>query len=75
VIAVTLYSKPDCHLCDLAYQLLTDLDLAVSVIDVQSNSVFMEKYHLTIPIVVFSNAAELSWPFDLEAIQSLLDRL
>jgi glutaredoxin len=75
VTAVTLYSKPDCHLCDLAYQLLTDLDLTVSVIDIQSNPVLMEKYHLTIPVVLFSNAAALSWPFDTEAIQSLLSRL
>jgi glutaredoxin len=75
VTAVTLYSKPNCHLCDLAYQLLTDLDLTVSVVDIQSNPVLMEKYHSTIPVVLFSNTAALSWPFDIEAIQSLLNQL
>ncbi len=72
---VTLYSKPDCHLCDLAYQLLANLDLNVTVIDIQSRPTLMAKYALTIPVVVFSNAVALNWPFDAEAIQSLLDPL
>lgn len=69
---VTLYSKPDCHLCDLAYQLLANLNLTVSVIDIQSSSTLIEKYGLTIPVAIFSNGTELNWPFDAETVQSLL---
>lgn len=73
--SVTLYSKPDCHLCDLAYQLLTSLSLTVTVIDIQSSPALMEKYGLTIPVVAFNNAIELNWPFDAKTIQSLLEQL
>lgn len=73
--SVTLYSNPDCHLCDLAYQLLTSLSLTVTVIDIQSSPALMEKYGLTIPVVALSNVIELNWPFDAKTIQSLLEQL
>jgi len=65
---ITLYSKPDCHLCDLAYTLLVELNLTVSVIDIRSDSELMKKYGELIPVAVLSDGTTLNWPFDKEAI-------
>lgn len=71
---VTLYSKPNCHLCDLAYTMLAELGLETSVIDIQANPKLMEKYHLQIPVVIFNDQTQLCWPFDTTVIQSRLDK-
>lgn len=70
---ITLYSKPDCHLCDLAHQMLIELGLTTSVINIQLNAQLIEKYRLIIPVIVFNDMTELNWPFEAITIQSRLD--
>jgi glutaredoxin len=69
---VTLYTKADCHLCDLALTLLNQFDLTISIVDIQSQAALIEKYSLIIPVVVFENGVTLNWPFDAMDIQSQL---
>ena len=69
---VTLYAKTDCHLCNVAIELLKQFDLSLSIIDIQSQEELMERYGLLIPVVLFEDGTSLNWPFDAAAIQSQL---
>ncbi|MFT7235911.1 MAG: glutaredoxin [Methylophagaceae bacterium] len=71
---ITLYTKSDCHLCDLAHQMLSELGLRTSIINIQSNAELIKKYRLIIPVIVFEDMIELNWPFDAITIQSRLDQ-
>jgi len=69
---VTLYAKTDCHLCDVAIELLKQFDLSLTIIDIQSQEELMDEYGLVIPVVLFENGTILNWPFDAVTIQSQL---
>lgn len=56
VMTVTIYSKPDCHLCDLAKDVIDrcrkKVDFAVEVIDISQNPVLLDRYRNDIPVIL-----------------------
>jgi len=54
-LAVTLYSKPGCHLCDVAAHALhnihNDYPLEILTIDITSDPSIYERYRYRIPVV------------------------
>lgn len=54
---ITLYSKPDCPLCDKAERLLRQLQrrfhYEMEVIDITQDEALFERYCFDIPVVVF----------------------
>lgn len=69
-----------CHLCEVAEQLIVaEVDMqacAIYQVDIADEDALMEKYALTIPVLVDVNTGmELSWPFDAEQLNGFLNSL
>ena len=74
---LVLYSGTQCHLCDLAYALLQDVDSHaadhVEKIDVASDHQLYHLYGARIPVVKrLDSGAELGWPFDVQQLKDFL---
>jgi glutaredoxin len=53
---ITIYSKPDCHLCDLAKEVIErcrqKVDFTLEVIDISQNPELFERYRNDIPVIL-----------------------
>jgi glutaredoxin len=55
-MTITIYSKPHCHLCDLAKEVVErcrqKVDFTVEVIDISQNPELLERYRNDIPVIL-----------------------
>lgn len=69
-----LYSTEACHLCELAENVLKDVEkeypsLQVSVVDIALDDALMERYGIRIPVIELENAEyDLGWPFSRDEV-------
>ena len=53
---ITIYSKPDCHLCELAKEVIErcrqKVDFAVEIIDISQNPELLQRYRDDIPVIL-----------------------
>ena len=71
---IILVTGKDCHLCEQAKDLLTELQddqLIFIEKDVYSKRDYLDKYWDKIPVILFKDL-ELLWPFNQENIKDLL---
>ena len=68
-----LYQRDDCHLCDLA------LDVLAAAGVPEFKSVFIDddvaleaRYGSRVPVLRADDGRELDWPFDVEVLRGLL---
>jgi hypothetical protein len=70
---VTLYGKPDCHLCDEAELLLArvgqGLPIEVRKVDIQSSSELFTRFRYRIPVIEIGGGQTLDWPTTPERIR------
>ncbi len=72
--ALVLYSTGGCHLCERAEALIrwrvgANLDL----VEIADDPELLERYGVRIPVLRrLDTEQELNWPFDEQAVQSLL---
>jgi glutaredoxin len=63
---ITLYTRPGCHLCedaaDLLERLTTRMDLAIVEINILEDINLYERYKYSIPVVVISGGPTLAAP-------------
>lgn len=67
MISLILYSRPECHLCDVAEDLLSAVRLAGSYekVDIESDLKLLVRYGIRVPVLFRKdNEQELFWPFD-----------
>ena len=61
MIALTIYSRPGCHLCDELRDLLDDLrpnfDLTLEEVDITQNETLFARYRYDIPVLVKDDTA------------------
>jgi glutaredoxin len=73
---VTLYSRPGCHLCEDAAELLERLARRVSIAVVEVNILddidLFERYKHSIPVVVIDGGPSVSAPIRAAALERLL---
>ncbi len=70
-----LYTRPDCHLCELAQDLLTSAGLAaqVTVTDIECDLALIRQYGERIPVLYDAERGKsLDWPFDLDRLTDWL---
>jgi Glutaredoxin-like domain (DUF836) len=71
---VTLYGKPDCHLCDDAEDRLAGLSRQVGLryrkVDIQSSAELFERFRYRIPVIQVEGGATLDWPVTSEEMWS-----
>ena len=71
------YTTQGCHLCEEAEEILAVLRkrymFALEVIDIAAEAELVEKYGLSIPVLLNTeNQRHLYWPFDADKIVTLL---
>ena len=73
-MALILYQRDDCHLCDLALEVLASArapDFESVFID--DDAALEARYGLRVPVLRDDVCkVELDWPFDMEALQRFL---
>ncbi|MCG3766396.1 glutaredoxin family protein [Vibrio cincinnatiensis] len=71
---ITLYSTSGCHLCEQAYQLLTQANIAapITIVDIAFDDELFSRYGVTIPVVA-CQGVELNWPFDFNELTQWLE--
>lgn len=70
---ITIYSTEGCHLCEMAYDLLKQVQLVqkVNVVDIAFDDQLFSRYGVTIPVLSYQNS-ELNWPFDINELTQWL---
>ena len=53
---ITIYSKPDCHLCELAKDAIdrcrAKAEFAIEVVDISQNPELLQRYRDDIPVIL-----------------------
>lgn len=71
---VTLYTRPDCHLCELAEQMLENCGVRWQAEDIESSVDLLRRYGTHIPVIRRPDVdRELYWPFTEESLAAFLD--
>ncbi len=69
-----LYTRPDCHLCEVAARLLDEQGLDWRLENIESSLGLLRRFGNRIPVLTRpEDGAELFWPFDLEDLKAFLD--
>lgn len=73
---VVFYTKPGCHLCEQAEELLEDLqadyELRITPVDITSDPAVFERYRYEIPVVVVEGGGTVSGRIDVAALRRAL---
>jgi hypothetical protein len=70
--APILYQRDDCHLCDLALEVLAQAGIAdFASVFIDGDAGLEARYGLRVPVFA-CGARELGWPFDAAAVRGLL---
>jgi hypothetical protein len=73
---LTLYSRPECHLCEA---LLADLvpllpaDVSVEPVDVDSSVALERRYGMRIPVLAAGETEISGYPLDRESVRRYLE--
>jgi glutaredoxin len=71
---VHLYTRPDCHLCELAEQVLEDCGARWESVDIESDLELIRKYGNHIPVLYRADIdRELFWPFNTVTVQDFIE--
>ena len=74
---LTIYSGPNCHLCEQAkailYPLLSEKGWELAEVNIQDSESLKEKYAIRIPVVALPNGEEKGWPFTAAQIGRMID--
>jgi len=76
LIKLTLYSRPECHLCEA---LLADLvpllrdGVSVETVDVDSSITLERRYGLKIPVLAAGEIELSGYPLDRDRVQRYLE--
>ncbi len=76
-MTLVLYSSQQCHLCDIALDLLNQsvasTDLTIEKVDVKTDPQLFHLYGARIPVLKrIDNQQELGWPFDQQQLLEFL---
>jgi glutaredoxin len=56
VALITIYSKPDCHLCELAKGVVercrSKVEFAIEIVDISKNPELLDRYRDDIPVIL-----------------------
>jgi hypothetical protein len=75
VLKLTLYSRPECHLCDAFLADLLPLlgpDVSVETVDVDSTVALERRYGLRIPVLVAGEVEVSGYPLDQDRVRRYL---
>ncbi|MBV2208331.1 MAG: glutaredoxin family protein [Thermomonas sp.] len=73
-MGLILYQRDNCHLCDLALDVLAQAQLPeFDTVFIDDDDVLEASYGVRVPVLRDTqHAAELDWPFDAQAVRQFL---
>ena len=73
-VPLVLYQRDDCHLCDLALEVLAAAQVPdFDSVFIDDDEALEERYGARVPVLRNdATGVELDWPFDLSGLQSFL---
>ncbi len=75
---ILLYSKPGCHLCEIAHQLLLGLrrefELTIQEMDITQDPSLYQKYWDKIPVIVVDDHTPLAAPIRVADVRAVLEK-
>ena len=73
-LEVIMYSRPDCHLCELAAQMLEECDVAWYEVDIETDLELIRKHGARVPVLYRADIdRELVWPFSSAAVGAFVE--
>jgi len=79
MLKVTLYSKKDCHLCDVAKDTLLRIQMEfpffLEEIDIEKDKTIFEKYKYLIPVIEIDDKMVSNYRVDENKLKSILSSL
>jgi glutaredoxin len=71
---IIMYSRPDCHLCELAAQMLEECDVAWYEVDIESDLELIRKHGARVPVLYRADIdRELVWPFSIATVSAFVE--
>jgi len=71
---IILYTRPDCHLCELAAPMLENCGIPWYPVDIESDLELIRKYGVRIPVLYRPDIdRELFWPFITETVKAFVE--
>lgn len=67
---LTLYSRLECPLCEIAEEMLLTEGIPFLAVDIDESPELIKQYHVRVP-VVSDGRQELDWPFNGESVREL----
>lgn len=74
---IILFQRDDCHLCDLAWDVLAAAGVAdFDSVYIDGEAELEVRYGERVPVLKIgsSEACELDWPFDVDAVRRAIGR-
>ena len=73
-IQLSLYTRPDCHLCELAEDMLDECGVAWQSVDIESDLSLIRRYGNHIPVLYRADInRELFWPFNAATLKDFVE--
>jgi hypothetical protein len=75
---LTLYGRPECHLCEALVSELVPLlrdGITIETVDVDSSVALERRYGLRIPVLAAGEVEISGYPLDRDRVQRFLDSL
>lgn len=74
-MALILYQRDDCHLCDLALEVLAAARVPeFDSVFIDDDVLLEDRYGVRVPVLRdTASGAELDWPFDVTALERFID--
>ncbi|MEB1609247.1 glutaredoxin family protein [Xanthomonas arboricola] len=73
-MALILYQRDDCHLCDQAVEVLAQARAGeFSSVFIDGDAALESVYGERVPVVCDADGRELGWPFDRRRLREWLD--
>lgn len=73
--ALTLLSRQDCHLCEVAQRELDRLQVPYTVVDIDQDDSLTERYNDVIPVVLHGGTELARAPIDIASLKQVVGSL
>jgi glutaredoxin len=73
-MALKLYTRPDCHLCEMAEGMLEECGVGWQAVDIESDLSLIRRYGNHIPVLYREDInRELFWPFSPATLRDFIE--
>ena len=71
-MAILLYTRRGCHLCEEAEDLLAGLGVAAALVDVDHDTAALARYNLRVPVLEIDGSVVLEGRFEARRLAALV---